>query len=221
MRLISLPAFVVGVALAIVFFKIYGVLTRPDVPAPVAFVVSQFAPGVELGARVNDVRPAVRGMTYARHLGYVGLPNTRPVNLAGGMQVSFSQVWLLLDAETREQSRPDPRKARVDAVEVLTTEANAPSDIAASLSQLFRNLPLEGCVARPDGDGWREVRVWSTPNERGGVALVSDPPTASPRYAGLTVTHVVAFRGRFAGARTLRANYHESPCARLGAPAAD
>ena len=63
MRLLSIPAMVVGIAVAIIFFKIYGAFTRPDVPRPVAFVVSKFAPGVEIGAKVADAATVKLGAT--------------------------------------------------------------------------------------------------------------------------------------------------------------
>ena len=70
MRLLSIPAMLIGIAVAIIFFKIYGVFTRPAVPMPVAVVVSKFAPGVEIGARVSDARRAVAAMSYVPHLGF-------------------------------------------------------------------------------------------------------------------------------------------------------
>ena len=74
MRLLSIPAMLIGIAVAIIFFKIYGFVSRPSVPLPVATVVSQFAPGVEIGAKVSDARHSVAAMTYVPHLGFVGLP---------------------------------------------------------------------------------------------------------------------------------------------------
>src|SRR3982751_135960 len=97
MRLLSIPATLVGIAVAIIFFKIYGVFTRPDVPRPVAIVIDQFAPGVSIGAKVTDVRHHVANMTYVPHLGYVGLPRRREPNLPNGYSVKFAQVRLLLD----------------------------------------------------------------------------------------------------------------------------
>src|SRR5437868_14679815 len=70
MRLFAIPATIVGVAIAIVFFKLYGMLTRPDVPRPIAIIVDQFAPGVQIGASIYDARHAVAGMTYVPHLGF-------------------------------------------------------------------------------------------------------------------------------------------------------
>jgi len=39
MRLLSIPALLIGIAFSILFFKLYGLVTRPPVPLPVAAVV--------------------------------------------------------------------------------------------------------------------------------------------------------------------------------------
>ena len=215
MRILTLPAGAVSVVLAVAFFKVYGVLTRPDVPMPVAVVVGQFAPGVEIGARVYDARRAVAGMTYVPHLGYVGIPGDRPANLPGGGKVSFTQVRLLVDERTRSQPAPDTKKARIEAVEIVSTEGYAPSEISNALRYLFRREPRIGCVTTSGDGSYRDVQLWLTPNERGGVALISDNVSADAAYPGLNITNVLAFTGKFAGSETLRANYTATPCASL------
>src|SRR5215471_2319099 len=62
-KFLSIPAMVFGVALAILFFNVYGAMSRPSVPLPVAVVVGQFAPGVEIGARVTEARHGVAAMS--------------------------------------------------------------------------------------------------------------------------------------------------------------
>ena len=214
MRALSIPAFIVGTGLAIGFFKFYGVVTRPDVPTPIAVVVGQFAPGVEIGAKVHDVRRAVANLSYVPHLGFVGIPGERDSNLPAGGRVRFAQVRLLVDEDARVKPKLDPRKARIDAVEVVSVEENATREIANALSYGMRTAPRMGCIrAATEDGGYREVYLWVTRNERGGVALISDyGGTGSARYPGLMITSVLAFTGKFDGGRTLRGNYSDLSC---------
>lgn len=214
MRALSIPAFIVGTGLAIGFFKIYGVVTRPDVPTPVAVVVGQFAPGVEIGARVDEVRRAVGHMTYVPHLGFVGVPGEREYNLPNEGKVRFTQVRLLVDEEARLKPKLDPHKARVEAVEVVSVEDGAAREIGNALMFAFRRGPRLGCLsAATDAGGYRQVQVWTTPNERGGIALISDVgANGTSRYPGLMITSVIAFTGKFEGGRTLRGIYSDSAC---------
>jgi hypothetical protein len=211
MRLFSIPAIVLGIALAIVFFEVYGLVSRPSVPKPIAFVVDQFAPGVELGARVSDARHSVAAMTYVPHLGFVGLPGSREHNLPDGDALPFVQVRLLLDERTRERPRVDPAKARIDAVEVVTARAGALSELAGAFTTVFHRAPRDGCIRTADPGHLREVHTWMTPNERAGLAVVSDFG-AEDRVGAPIMTSVVAFTGKFQGSRTLRANYVDAPC---------
>ena len=213
MRLLSIPATLIGIALAIVFFKIYGMVTRPDVPRPVAIVVDQFAPGVSIGAKVTDVRHYVAAMSYVPHLGYVGIPGSRDANLPNGYTVRFAQVRLLLDEETRRLPNPNPAKVRIDAVEIVSGEANAASDINQAFYLTFRRLPREGCLRTADDDRVRDVQIWATPNERGGLALITDHrERTADRARGPVMTSVLGFVGKFDGGRTLRGNYTDASC---------
>ena len=213
MRLLSIPATLIGIALAILFFKVYGLLTRPDVPRPVAIIVDQFAPGVSIGAKVADVRRSVAAMTYVPHLGYVGIPGNRGGNLPNGYSVKFAQVRLLLDEETRRLPNPNPAKVRIDAVEIVSGESNAASDIGQALTMTFRSAPRVGCLRTSDDDRLRDVEVWPTPNERGGLALISDHrTTVADRERGPQMTSVIGFVGKFDGGRTLRGNYMDASC---------
>lgn len=213
MRLLSIPATLVGIALAIIFFKIYGAFTRPDVPRPVAIIVDQFAPGVSIGAKVADVRHSVAAMTYVPHLGYVGLPGSRGPNLPNGYMVKFAQVRLLLDEETRRLPSPNPAKARIDAVEIVSGEAGAAYDIAQAFTMTFRRPPREGCLHTADENRVRDVQVWATPNERGGLALITDHRARpADRANGPQMTSVIGFVGKFEGGRTLRGNYTDASC---------
>ena len=216
MRLLSIPALLIGIAIAILFFKVYGLVTRPDVPLPVASVVGQFAPDVVIGARVSDARHGAAAMTYVQHLGFVGVPAVHSPNLPDGGTINFSQVRLLLDERTRRQSRPNPAKARVDAVEVVTGDPTATSEIGTALGMLFRRPPREGCLRTPDEGRFRQVQLWTTPNDRGGVALISNFTLGKPTTPSApAMTNVLAFAGKFEGGRTLRGNYTDASCTQI------
>ena len=203
----------IGIAIAIVFLKVYGLVTRPAVPMPVAAVVQQFAPNVEIGARVADVKRGIAAMTYVPHLGFVGVPDSRSPNLPDGYTINFSQVRLLLDERTRQLPHPDPTKVRVDAVEILTGNQGVASEIATALTMTFRRNPRIGCLKTSDEGPPRHVQLWTTPNERGGVALVSDFFVGTPpKPTAPSITSVIAFVGKFEGSRTLRANYTDALC---------
>src|SRR5437763_11944944 len=174
MRLFAIPATIVGVAIAIVFFKLYGMLTRPDVPRPIAIIVDQSAPGVQIGASIYDARHAVAGMTYVPHLGFVGLPGQRDSNLPGNGVVRFAQVRLLLDEKTRVQPKPDQKHAHIDAVEIVSTDPSATSQLTEAFIMLWRKQPRDGCLSTSGEGHLRDVHIWSTSNDRGGVALISD-----------------------------------------------
>ena len=214
MRLLGIPATVGGIALAIVFFKVYGAITRPDVPRPIAVFVDQFAPGVEIGARVSDMKHSVPAMTYVRHLGFVGMPEQRGAKLPDGYIVKFDQVRLLLDETTRRQAKPNPSKARVDAVEVVSSEAIAAGEISQAFEIVFRRQPRFGCLHMSDDSSkLRDVQTWATPNERGGISIISDyRPDPKVRATGPVLTNVIAFVGKFDGGRTLRGNYTDASC---------
>jgi hypothetical protein len=218
-RLLSIPALVIGLAIAILFFKVYGLITRPAVPLPVAAIVREFAPDVEIGAKVSDAKHGVAAMTYVPHLGFVGVPNAHGPNTPTGRTVNFSQVRLLLDERTRSERDPNPAKTRVDAVEVVTGDASAADDIGAAIMTVVRRIPIEGCLKTSDEDRLRQVHVWITPNERGGVAMINDffigPP--SPTH-GPYMTNVIAFVGKFDGGRTLRGNYTNETCTQISRP---
>jgi hypothetical protein len=213
LRLLSIPALLIGIALSILFFKIYGLVTRPSVPLPVAAVVAQFAPKVEIGAKVSEARHGVAAMTYVPHLGFVGVPDSRSPNLPDGYTINFSQVRLLLDERTRQLPHPDPAKVRVDAVEIVTGNQGVASEIATALTMTFRRNPRLGCLKTSDEGQLRHVQTWTTPNERGGIALISDFFVgAPPKQSAPSITSVIAFVGKFEGGRTLRGNYTDALC---------
>lgn len=214
MRLFGIPSTLVGIALAIVFFKLYGMVTRPDVPRPIAVVVNQFAPGVAIGAKVSDARYSVAAMTYVPHLGFVGVPGNYGPNLPNGPLINFSQVRLLLDEHDRRAINPNPAKTRIDAVEVVTADGGAEAELMTTFTMLFRRPPRDGCVRMSEESRVRQVHIWTTPNERGGLAVISDfGITREALTSGIpTMTSVIAFTGKFDGGRTLRANYTDASC---------
>jgi hypothetical protein len=153
-------------------------------------------------------------MTYVPHLVFVGVPGQRETNLPNEGRVRFTQVRLLVDEEARRKPKLDPRKARVEAVEVVSVEDGAAREIGTALMYAFRKAPQIGCLsAATENGGYRQVQVWTTPNQRGGVALISDfGASGSQRYPGLIITSVIAFTGEFNGGRTLRGIYNDSAC---------
>ena len=215
MRGLSLPGIVLGIVLAIVFFEIYGSVTRPAVPKPISGFVEQFAPGVQIGAHVADARYSVAGMSYVPRLGYVGLQKTTSA-IIGGEIVRFSQVRLLLDQHDRAQVQPNPAKARIDAVELVSADPYTSRTLTQTFLAVFRKPPRTGCVRTDDGQHLRPATVWTTPNERGGLALVTDIPPGRDSATAPTMTSVIAFTGKFQGASTLRAHYYDFPCTDVG-----
>ena len=86
---------------------------------------------------------------------------------------------------------------------------------------LWRRPPRDGCLSTSEEGHLRDVHVWSTANDRGGVALISDfrtTPASSTTPTSYTppspsLTSVLAFSGKFEGGRTLRGNYTDASCA--------
>src|SRR4051812_9528609 len=112
------PELAIAIALAIGFFKIYGRMTRPDVPRPIELAVSRFAPGVALGKPVADGAMRLGDLTWVRDVGFVG-----------GSRTGFAQTRLLLSPEDRA-AQVGSRAANVDAVELVMTNDDARSAIS-------------------------------------------------------------------------------------------
>jgi hypothetical protein len=207
MRLFSLPAGLLGIALAILFFAGYGRLTRPVVASPVQRVIDQYAQGVQLGGKVKSVRERLAArLQYVPHLGYianVGAPRS-------GWPAQ-SQLWLLLNAKDREKR--DPASARVDAVEILSAAPEAYSTLAGNIMYIFAKSPLRGCLLMSRPGTFRHVLVWTTARDRGGIAVTSDDTEDSDRApGGTTVTTMLAYAGKFDSSRTLRGEFKPSAC---------
>src|SRR5256885_102726 len=74
----------------------------------------------------------------------------------------------------RRQPAPDPPRARVAAVELVSADASAAAEISGAFVNIFRRPPRDGCLRTLEEGRFRDVHIWVTPNERGGMALISD-----------------------------------------------
>lgn len=229
------PAAIIGLALTIAFFKIYGPLSRPDVPAPVAQTVARVAPNVAIGKKVQDVK-GLSQLQWVPHFGYV----------AHGSSASFPHVRLYVGPE--EQDKPTANgDARIQAVEAVNVRDEM-SYYIIDAAKAFRAPPLEGCIYSANGEAFRGVMYWKTRNDLGGIALIgaptpginrlmanqrvadvraaataaeqgTEPPkpyVSYPSYPQSTVWSLVAWNGPFNGAKTLHANFAARPCTAPG-----
>src|SRR5438128_1858722 len=104
------PAAVIGIGLAIVFFKFYGRLTKPDVPAPVVNTLKYFAPGVAIGKPVKESK-GLGDLVWVRHVGYV----------SDYPRAGFIQTRLIVSPEEADKVTGDPN-AKVIAVELVSNK---------------------------------------------------------------------------------------------------
>jgi len=226
------PALAIGVALAIVFFKVYGQATQPDVPTPVANTLHYFAPGVELNKPVKDAK-GIGELTWVRHVGFVS-------NLPRG---GFVQTRLLVSHEEAEKEVGD-RNAIVEAVEIVSN-TNEMQGLMTEAQMSIRKQPRYGCVFSGGTLGNRAVMFYLTPKDLGGFAFIdglSKTDTLAEReetrarmarmkaaaesgyyrteYAKsppvFKVWSMIVWNGKFDGARTLRAKFEERPCSMVG-----
>ncbi|MDB4906568.1 MAG: hypothetical protein JWO05_1352 [Gemmatimonadetes bacterium] len=205
-RPFSLPALGIGIACAIGFFRVYGYFTRPEVPRPIAATVEHYAPGVAIGTSVRRSTKRLTGMRYVRYVGFVG---TLPRNNDG-----FGQVRLLLSPTDRAKPIGD-EDARVDAVEVVGNSGSDQAMVMTDLAMLFRGMPKDGCIApATEETPYRRVQYWTTANNRGGVALITDWITPGNPGAGngVAVWSLLAWSGAFDGSKTLRAGFDPRSC---------
>jgi hypothetical protein len=159
------------------------------------------------------VKHRVKDLTWTPHVGFVAAVPAHVVNLPGGGGLSFPQIRLVLNAKARSGAKPPLEKARIEAVEFVTSESGAYSDLASGLTMVFRTVPRTGCLRLPEEGGFREVHYWMTRQQQGGVALISDyAGTSSDAYSGVNLVSVIAFTGEFRGGQTLRANFAEGSC---------
>src|ERR1043166_5194777 len=206
-RVFSLPAILLGVALATLFFVVYGRLTRPLVARPVQLVIDEFAGGVQIGSRVKSVREKIPGtLRFVPHLGYIA--NVRP-RMSGWL--AAPQVWLLLNAKDRDQG--DPASARIDAVEVLSAAHLAYETFAGNTMYMFGKSPAKGCLSMDRPGSFRHVLHWAAANDRGGIVVMTDDVEDGGRVAaGANVATLLAYAGKFDSSKTLRGTFSPSPC---------
>jgi hypothetical protein len=192
-----------GIAAAVVFFKIYGRFTRPDVPLPVSATVEHFAPGVAIGSTVQASKKQLRDLRWVQHLGFVGVLDSR----------EFALVRLTPAADARLKVYGDDR-ALVESVELVSVRGDAMPNTMADLGIVFRASPKDGCIIPgTDNMPYRRVQYWTTPGNRGGVALVTDWTfTPSTSTGGVAVWSMVAWAGPFKGSETLLARFDSRSC---------
>jgi hypothetical protein len=205
MRAFVLPGIILGLALAWLGLRSYDALTRPDVPAQVQAVVQRYAPGIQIGATVRELRPRVSApLTYVPHLGWVATLRDK---------TGVSQLRLLVSEQDRAGAGADGD--RVDAVELVTASPDAYITVLTDLTTVFRRMPREGCLTTPEPGKYREVRLW-TVGDDGGVALVNDfGGNTTFRHTGMVVVALLAYAGPFRGSATLRESWTARSCARL------
>jgi hypothetical protein len=195
-----------GIATAVVFFKIYGRFTRPDVPLPVSATVEYFAPGVAIGSTVKESKKKLGDVRWVQHLGFVGVPGSR----------EFALIRLAPAAAARHKLYSDDR-ALVESVELVSVRGDAIPNTMLDLGIAFRSSPKDGCIIPGTDDmPYRRVQYWTTPGDRGGVALVTDWTfTPSTSTAGVAVWSMVAWAGPFKGSETLLARFDSRPCSEI------
>jgi hypothetical protein len=204
-----LPALGIGIALAAGFFLIYGRLTRPDVPLQVSATVTHFAPGVAIGSTLKESRKKLFEAHWVQHLGFVGEMNSQ----------QFPLIRLAPAAGARHKRNADDG-ALVESVEMVSDRGDAFANTMADLGIVFRSSPKDGCII-PGRDElpYRRVQYWTTPKDRGGVALVSDWTfTPSTSTAGVAVWSMVAWAGPFKGSESLLARFDSRSCLEIAPP---
>jgi hypothetical protein len=201
--LLFFPALGIGLAVAAGFFMIYGRLTRPDVPLQVSATVDHFAPGVAIGSTLKDSRKKLFEAHWVQHLGYVGEVNSP----------QFALVRLAPGSAARQKRNVD-ETALVESVEMISARGDAFGNTMADLGIVFRSSPKDGCIIPgTENMPYRRVQYWTTPKDRGGVALVSDWTfTPATSTAGVAVWSMVAWAGPFKGSETLLARFDPRPC---------
>jgi hypothetical protein len=175
------PAAGIALVLAAIFFKVYGPMSRPDVPRPIEMAVAHYVPGVAIGRSVAASSKYLTKLTYAQHVGFIGAP-------LGITEVK--QVRLLLGARDRSLGAA-PDTSRVDAVEIVAIRGASRPDAMLQMSNLFHTSAKFGCIVPSrEGAEYREVQYWTTKNDLGGAALIvnwhtkAEPPkTDSTRAA--------------------------------------
>ena len=198
------PVLAIAVVVAILFFKVYGTVSRPDVPLPVSATIDHFSPGLAVAKPAKESLRALIGARWVRDVGYVGA-------ISGDR---FAQARLYV--ESGERSRATGRdRAVVEAVELVSVSGKDMAGVMSDLGIAFRGVPKDGClVPADDAMPYRRVQYWTTRADRGGVAILSEWSTkdrATPGQ-GVAVWSLYAWAGPFQGTRTLRARFDPRTC---------
>ena len=204
-----LPVLGIAVLLAAGFFIIYGRVTRPDVPLQVSATVEHFAPGVAIGSTLKESRKKVFDARWIQDLGFVGEINSP----------DFALIRLAPPADARHKPNADDR-AVVESVELVSVRGGSMPNTMSDLGIVFRTSPKDGCII-PGSDNmpYRRVQYWTTPKDRGGVALVTDWTfTPATSTAGVAVWSMVAWAGPFKGSETLLARFDSRSCLEIAPP---
>jgi hypothetical protein len=198
----------------VLFGKVYMWATRPDVPLPAAAFLQHYAPGVKLGAPVEEAKRSLDNVRYVSHLGFVGTsaragrePNTSNM---------FKQVRLLVSARARSRTVSAAQRADIEAVELVTAESGAHSELFQQLIVRFGAPAGTGCLRSRTPGNYREVTYFVTPAKRAGAALINDfGGNADKPYPGQVVVSLIVFSGDFQGGATLRGDYEPRTCRAL------
>ena len=195
----------IAVAVAMVFFVVYGWATRPAVPAPIAAILRAYAPGVTLGVKATASLPAMRDVSWVRGVGWIGVP-------AGGAG-EFDQIQLL-PAVGLASGNADAKRMVITNVRLLS-HATTSQDVLLRIAAAFRRPPRQGCLTPSDPAlPLRQVQYWTTPNDRGGAALLFDwsPAVRTGGVVQPEVWSLMLWTGRFEGSATLRAPFVPGQC---------
>ena len=181
--------------------------TKPEVPLAVAATLEHFAPGIAIGSTVAENSRSLRTVRWTPNAGHVG-----PLKSDRG----FTQARLLVDP--KDMGRPNgDDKSRVWAVELIAERSDSIPNVMIDLGIAFRGSPKDGCIL-PSVDGMppRRVQYWSTRNDQGGVALITD--WGEGKHKGpskVVVWSIFAWSGPFQGSSTLYSNYDPRMCFHL------
>jgi hypothetical protein len=204
----AFPVLALGLLIAFAFFKLYGPATRPDVPLQVSATVEHYAPGtgIKIGDEVRASKAKLQAVRWVRHVGFIG-------GLSAG---DFTQARLYVAPRDRDRAT-GMDNARIDAVELVSIDGEHMVTVMSDVAIAFRGIPKDGCIV-PEAEGMphRRVQFWTTPKNRGGVAILSewttkDRPRNTPS-AGVAVWSLYAWAGPFEGSKTLRARFDPHNC---------
>jgi hypothetical protein len=191
-----------AIVIAFIFFRIYGPLAGPEVPLPVSATVEHFAPGIAIGSTMKESTKKLRGIRWMQHVGFIG-----------AIDGKFTQARLFPSLEARRKPIGDD-DARVEAVELVSVRGSGIPTTMSDLGIVFRASPKDGCIVpSTDEMPYRRVQYWISPNDRGGVALITDwtfKPASST--AGVAVWSMLAWSGPFQGSKTLLAQFDPRSC---------